>query len=316
LGLFSIFKKKEKPSKYKSGLHKSISQLSKLKDILTNNEINDTLFESLEELFISSDMGVDTTILFVEKIKEDVKNLNITKSDNIIELIVDNMFEMYLKGEILNSNLIYEKDMVNVYLFVGVNGAGKTTTIGKLASTFNAEGKKTMIIAADTFRAAAVDQLSIWAKRSNVFIYEKGMNVDPSSVIYSGLEFAKANQYDCVLIDTAGRLQTKVNLMNELNKMHNVINKVIPNSLKETLLVLDATTGQNGLSQAQVFKDSAYVSGIVLTKMDGSSKGGIVLSIRNTYNLPIKFIGIGEKIEDLLPFNIEDYIYGLFSEYI
>ncbi|MDX9691932.1 MAG: signal recognition particle-docking protein FtsY, partial [Acholeplasmataceae bacterium] len=252
---------------------------------------------------------------FIDELRKDVKDKEITDPNDLAEIIVDKMFEIYLKGELVQSDLNYDEGETNVYLFVGVNGVGKTTTIGKMAKQLKDEGKKVMMVAGDTFRAGAIDQLIEWGKRSNTFVYAKQAGSDPSSVIFDALEIAKKEKYDVVLCDTAGRLQTKVNLMAELSKMKRVIQKTLPNAPQETLLIIDATTGQNGMRQAEVFKEATDVSGIILTKLDGTAKGGIVLAIRHLYNLPIKYVGLGEKIDDLLLFDIEEYIYGLFKDF-
>ena len=202
-----------------------------------------------------------------------------------------------------------------VLLFVGVNGVGKTTTIGKLANKYKSEGKKVMLIAGDTFRAGAVEQLKIWADRTDSLFFGKE-NIDPAGVIYEGLEIAIKENVDIVLVDTAGRLQNKVNLMNELEKMNKVIGKLIPNAPQETLLIIDATTGQNGILQAESFKEITNITGIVLTKLDGTAKGGIVLAIKESVGIPVKFIGLGEGMDDLKSFDIEEYIYGLLKDMI
>ena len=220
---------------------------------------------------------------------------------------------IYVDGEVISSKLNISNGL-NVILFVGVNGVGKTTSIAKIASKLVKDNKKVLLIAGDTFRAGAVEQLKIWADRIGCMFYGSESK-DPSSVVYDGLELAKKENIDVVLIDTAGRLQNKVNLMNELEKINRVINNVTPNSLKETLLVIDASTGQNGIDQAKSFKEITNVTGLILTKMDGTAKGGIVLSIKKDTNIPVKFIGFGETADDLMPFDIEKYIYGLFKEF-
>jgi len=317
MGLFQkLFGKKPKNERYQLGLHKTKENLGNLKAILAKSEkIDDELFDSLEDIFIQADIGVDTVIYFISELKKDVINKKISDPNDLAEIIVDKMFEIYLKGELVQTDLNYMENEVNVYLFVGVNGVGKTTTIGKLAKQLKDEGKKVMMVAADTFRAGAISQLVEWGRRSNTFVFAKEAGSDPSSVIYDALEIAKKDHYDVVLCDTAGRLQTKINLMAELSKMKRVIQKALPNAPQETLLVIDATTGQNGMRQAEIFKESTDVSGIVLTKLDGTAKGGIVLAIRHLYNLPIKYVGLGEKIEDLVMFDIEQYIYGLFKDF-
>ena len=311
-----LFGRKPKNDKYEMGLHKTKERLGNLKEILAKSKtIDDDLFDELEDIFIQADMGVDTVLYFVNELREYVLNKNITDPSELAEVIVDKMFEIYLKGELVQSDLVYNEDEINVYLFVGVNGVGKTTTIGKLAKKLKDEGKKVLLVAGDTFRAGAIEQLSIWGERSKTEVFKKEEGSDPSSVIHDALVKAKTENFDVVLVDTAGRLQTKTNLMAELSKMRRVIEKNIPNAPHETLLVVDATTGQNGMRQAEVFKDATDVTGVILTKLDGTAKGGIVLAIRHGYNIPIKYVGLGEKIDDLVLFDIESYIYGLFKEF-
>lgn len=317
MGLFQkLFGKKPKSDRYQLGLHKTKENLGNLKAILAKSEkVDDELFDSLEDIFIQADIGIDTVIYFIAELKKDVENKKISDPKDLAEIIVDKMFEIYLKGELVQTDLIYNEHEVNVYLFVGVNGVGKTTSIGKLAKQLQDEGKKVMMVAGDTFRAGAISQLVEWGRRSKTFVFTKEAGSDPSSVIYDALDIAKKEHYDIVLCDTAGRLQTKVNLMAELSKMKRVIEKALPNAPQETLLVIDATTGQNGMKQAEVFKEATDVTGIILTKLDGTAKGGIVLAIRHLYDLPIKYVGLGEKIDDLVMFDIEQYIYGLFKDF-
>ncbi len=317
MGLFKrLFSRKPKNERYRLGLHKSKESLSSLKRILETSEtIDDELFDALEDLFIQADIGVDTVIDFIGMLRADVSNKEITDPNDLAEIIVDRMFEIYLKGEFVETDLVYEENKTNVYLFVGVNGVGKTTSIGKLAQTLKNEGKKVMLVAGDTFRAGAIEQLVLWGERSKTYVHTKPAGSDPSSVIYEALEIAKKDHYDVVLCDTAGRLQTKKNLMAELSKMHRVIERSLPGAPQETLLVIDATTGQNGMRQAEVFKEATRVTGVILTKLDGTAKGGIVLAIRHAYDLPIKYVGLGEKIDDLVVFDIEAYIYGLFRDF-
>lgn len=317
MGLFKrLFSRKPKNERYRLGLHKSKESLSSLKRILETSEtIDDELFDALEDLFIQADIGVDTVIDFIGMLREDVLKKEITDPNDLAEIIVDRMFEIYLKGEFVDTDLVYEENKTNVYLFVGVNGVGKTTSIGKLAKTLKDEGKKVMLVAGDTFRAGAIEQLVLWGERSKTYVHTKPAGSDPSSVIYEALEIAKRDHYDVVLCDTAGRLQTKKNLMAELSKMHRVIERSLPGAPQETLLVIDATTGQNGMRQADVFKEATRVTGVILTKLDGTAKGGIVLAIRHAYDLPIKYVGLGETIDDLVVFDIEAYIYGLFRDF-
>ncbi|MDR2828480.1 MAG: signal recognition particle-docking protein FtsY [Acholeplasmatales bacterium] len=317
MGLFSkLFKKKPKNEKYDLGLHKSRETLKTLKDVLDKTSvIDDNLFDSLEDIFISADIGLETVIYFINELKKEVLNKNITSPHLLSEIIVDKMFDIYLKNEVVSVDLKVSAKKPTVYLFIGVNGTGKTTSIAKIGYKLKEEGNKVLLVAADTFRAGAIEQLSVWASKAKIDIYTKPQQTDPSSVIYDSLLHAIKEKYDYVLIDTAGRLQTKVNLMAELNKMYRSIKKVLPDEPSETLLVIDATTGQNGINQASSFNEAASVTGIILTKLDGTAKGGIVLAIRHLYNIPIKMVGLGEKIDDLVYFDIEDYIYGLFKEF-
>ncbi|WP_162150714.1 signal recognition particle-docking protein FtsY [Acholeplasma equifetale] len=315
MGFFrKLFGLKPKNEKYQMGLHKSKTSFDNLKKLLDESDkIDEDLFDAIEDLLISADIGVDTVLYFTNALREEVKNQKFTDPKDLSELIVDKLFEVYLKGDLLDTTLRFDENKTNVYLFVGVNGVGKTTTIGKLARMYKDQGKKVLVIAGDTFRAGAIEQLQEWARRANVDFYAKDAGVDPSSVIHDGLIEAKNKKYDLVLVDTAGRLQNKTNLMNELAKMRRVIEKHFPDSPQETLLVIDATTGQNGMNQAHIFNETTQLTGIVLTKLDGTAKGGIVLAIRHLYNLPIKMVGLGEKIDDLVPFDIEQYIYNLFK---
>ncbi len=319
MGLFNIFKKKDKnkKEKYKLGLHKTREgALSNIKEILEKSDkIDDDLFDSLEETFIMADIGVDTVIDFIDGLKDEVKNKNMTSPLELQETIMDKMFEIYLNGEIVNANLNLNKDGLSVILFVGVNGVGKTTSIAKIANQYKKEGKKVLLAAGDTFRAGAIEQLSVWASRIGVDIVTKPAGSDPSSVMYDAITKAKAEGYDLLLCDTAGRLQNKVNLMNELSKMKRVLAQALPGAPHETLLVIDATTGQNGMNQAKAFKEATDVSGVILTKLDGTSKGGIVLAIRHELGIPIKYVGLGEGIDDLEIFDIEQYLYGLFADF-
>ncbi len=319
MGFFDLFRRKDKKKKekYKMGLHKTREgALSTLKDILSkSNKIDEDLFDELEEIFIMADIGVDTVIDFIDKLKSEVKTKGITNPVDLQEMIMDEMFEIYLNGEIVNANLNLKKEGLSVVLFVGVNGVGKTTSIAKIAYQYKKMGKKVLLAAGDTFRAGAVAQLDVWANRVGVDIVVKPDGSDPSAVMFDAVKKAKAEGYDLLLCDTAGRLQNKVNLMNELAKMKRVIQKEIPDAPHETLLVIDATTGQNGMSQAKAFKEATDVSGVILTKLDGTSKGGIVLAIRHELGIPIKYIGLGEGVEDLEVFDIEQYLYGLFADF-
>lgn len=301
--------------KYDKGLEKTrkefVSKLSLLG--IKYTKVDDEYFDELEEILINADVGVNTVVKFVDKLRKRVKEEKITDTKYLNEVIVDELFIIYVEGESLTDKIHMAEEGPTVLLFVGVNGVGKTTTIAKIAHKYIEEGKSVMMIAGDTFRAGAVDQLKEWANRTGASFYGKE-NTDPAGVVYDGLIKAKEEGVDLVLIDTAGRLQNKVNLMKELEKINKVIEKHIPNAPHETLLVIDATTGQNGISQAKSFKEITNITGIVLTKLDGTAKGGIVLAIKEEVNIPVKFIGLGEKMEDLKPFDIENYIYGLFKD--
>ena len=320
MGLFDIFKsktKKEEAKKYRIGMEKTRKgAFHRLAKLFSHAQINEDLFDELEEIFVMADIGVETVISFVDELKADVRMKNIQDAKELQPLIVDKMFDIYLKGEILRNNLEMNPDGLSVYLFVGVNGVGKTTTIAKIAHKLIQEKKKVLIAAGDTFRAGATEQLTVWGNRLGVDVIKGRENTDPSSVIFDAIQTAKTQKVDVLLCDTAGRLQTKVNLMKELEKIKRVIAREVENGPQETLLVIDATTGQNGLNQAKAFAEATDVSGIVLTKLDGTAKGGIVLAIREKYNIPIKFVGLGERLEDLEYFDIEKYVYGLFAEII
>lgn len=322
MGLFknikNIFKKENEKEVevYAKGLEKSREGLvSKLVSLTRkHNKIDEEYFEDLEDILIMADIGVNTVMNFIERLKKRVKSENITSPEELKEIIVDELFIIYVDNDIISSKVnIVDKGMT-VLLFVGVNGTGKTTTIGKLSKKMQEEGKKVMMIAADTFRAGAIEQLREWSKRVGCSFYAKEEGSDPASVVYEGLEKAKSEGCDIVLIDTAGRLQNKVNLMNELEKVNKVINNIIPGAPHETFLVVDATTGQNGISQAKKFKEITNITGIILSKMDGTAKGGIVLAIKEEIGIPVKYIGLGEGIDDLQKFDIEKYIYGLFKD--
>ncbi len=321
MGLFdkfkSVFKKEDKKDIeiYDQGLEKTRKEFVNELNLLgiKYTKVSDEYFEELESLLIKADIGVNTVFEFVERLKKRVKHENITDTEFLKEVIVDELFMIYVEGENITDKINMSQDGPTVLLFVGVNGVGKTTTIGKLANKYIKEGKKVMLIAGDTFRAGAVEQLKIWADRTNSLFFGKE-NIDPAGVVYEGLEIAKKENADIVLIDTAGRLQNKVNLMNELEKINKVIGKIIPNAPHETLLIIDATTGQNGILQAESFKSITNITGIVLTKLDGTAKGGIVLAIKECVGIPVKFIGLGEGLDDLKSFDIEEYIYGLFKD--
>lgn len=251
---------------------------------------------------------------FIDRLKERVKHEKIEDTEYLKEIIVDELFIIYVNDEVITSKINFANEGPTIILFVGVNGVGKTTTIAKIADKLKNEGKKVMLVAGDTFRAGATKQLEEWANKVGTSFTGRSEGADPASVVYDGLEKAKEESIDVVLIDTAGRLQNKTNLMKELEKINKVIGKIIPGAPHETLLVIDATTGQNGISQAIAFKEITNITGIVLTKLDGTAKGGIVLAIKEKVGIPVKYIGLGEKKEDLQPFDIEKYIYGLFKD--
>ena len=306
---------KESLETYDKGLKKTrdefVSKLSLLG--IKYTKVNEEYFEELENLLIMADIGVNTVFKFMDAIRDRVKKENIIDTKYLQEVIVDELFIIYVNNESLSDKIMMAEKGPTVILMVGVNGVGKTTTIAKLAYRYRQEGKRVMMIAADTFRAGAVAQLEEWAKKTDSLFFGKE-NTDPSGVIFDGLEIAKKENVDIVFIDTAGRLQNKVNLMKELEKMNKVIGRIIPGAPHETLLVIDATTGQNGIVQAESFKEITNITGIVLTKLDGTAKGGIVLAIKETVGIPVKFIGLGEKMTDLQVFDIESYIYGLFKD--
>lgn len=308
----------EKTVKYKKALTKSRESFTKKiqKFIARNREINEEFFDELEELLITSDMGVTYVMNLVERLKTESKIQKATSPEEINEILFETMFGDYVDGQDDVAELKLENGL-NVILVIGVNGVGKTTTIGKLTKRFKDQGKKVTLAAADTFRAGAVAQLGVWAERTGVAIAtpEKAEQ-DPASVVYQGVHKAKANGSEILIVDTAGRLQNKKNLMAELGKINKIIVRETGKEPAETLLVLDATTGQSGVMQAEGFREVTKLTGIVLTKMDSSSKGGVILSIKQMFDIPVKFIGLGEALEDLEPFNINEYIYGLTSELI
>ena len=322
MGLFDKIKKafsgkveQEKVENYDKGLEKSrkefVSQLSNLSKKYKN--ISDDYFEELENILIMADIGINTVMTFVDRLKDRVKKEKITYSNILKEIIVDELFVMYVGNNIIDSKIHFSEEGPTVILFVGVNGVGKTTTIGKIGAMYKNKGKKVLMVAGDTFRAGAREQLELWGERTGIRVISNPSS-DPGAVMYDALEIAKNEEYDLVLVDTAGRLQNKSNLMDELAKINRVIKKIIPEAPHETLLVIDATTGQNGISQAKAFKEITNITGIVLTKLDGTAKGGIVLAIKEEVNIPVKYVGLGEKVEQLEAFDIEKYIYGLFKD--
>ena len=325
MGLFDKFKKvfskkeenKEDVEIYEKGLEKTRKEFVNELNVLGHKytKVSDEYFDELESILIMADIGVNTVMDFLDRLKTRVKKEHITDTKYLQEVIVDELFIIYVSGESLSDKINMNSFGPTVILMVGVNGVGKTTTIAKLAYKYKKEGKSIMMIAGDTFRAGAVPQLKEWAEKTGSLFYGKE-NTDPAGVIYDGLKKAKEENIDIVLVDTAGRLQNKVNLMKELEKINKVIGTHVEGAPQETLLVIDASTGQNGILQAESFKEITNITGIVLTKLDGTAKGGIVLAIKESVNIPVKFIGLGEKMEDLKPFDIENYIYGLFKDMI
>jgi len=301
--------------KFKEGLSKTRNNFSeKVNDLVSRyRKIDEDFFEELEEILIGADVGFETVMELIDELKNEVKRKNIQDPKEVQDVISEKLVAIYQNGEDESSTINMQADGLTVILFVGVNGVGKTTTIGKLAHKFKEEGKKVLLAAGDTFRAGAIEQLEVWGDRVGVDVIKHTEGSDPAAVMFDAVQAAKSRQADILLCDTAGRLQNKVNLMKELEKVKRVIEREVPGAPHEVLLVLDATTGQNALVQAKTFKETTNVSGIVLTKLDGTAKGGIVLAIRNELHIPVKFVGLGEKMDDLQSFDPERYVYGLFS---
>lgn len=309
----------ETAEKYEKGLEKTRKSFSeKMNELFSNfRKVDEDFFDQLEEILIGADVGFDITMEITDSLRQEVKLKNAKNQNEVQQVIIEKMVDIYEKTEEEKEIAPQlNQDGMTVILFVGVNGVGKTTTIAKLAHRYVSEGKKVLLAAGDTFRAGAIEQLQVWGERVNAEVVTGREGGDPASVAYDAVRRAKEEKADILLIDTAGRLQNKLNLMKELEKMKRVIQKVIPEAPHEVLLVLDATTGQNALIQARQFKETTNVTGIVLTKLDGTAKGGIVLAIRNELGIPVKYVGLGESMDDLRLFNSEDYIYGLFSELI
>ena len=320
MGLFKFLKDKfskksdEQTETYVSGMSKSRENFASKLDELSKRykEVNQDYFESLEEILIEADVGVSLAIRIIEETIDESKAQNIKDPKQINELLVDKMFLGYAtKGGNITNEIEFVKDGPTVLLVAGVNGVGKTTSIAKLAYRYIHQGKKVMLCAADTFRAGATEQLSVWASRLDCPIVVGKPESDPASVAFEGAKEAKKQGIDLLIVDTAGRLQNKINLMNELAKISRVISKEIPDAPHEAFLIIDATTGQNGVVQAKQFLDCIKLTGIVITKMDGTSKGGIILAIRDELGIPVRFIGLGEKMTDLEEFDLDKYLYGL-----
>lgn len=301
---FNIFKK------FNFGLKKTRDSMSGAIDavISENEDITDQLYDDLEEILIMGDVGMNTSAEICEKLRDYVSKKHLKKSSQVKGAIKEIVAEMLEGGE--DMGLV---TMPSVILVIGVNGVGKTTTIGKMAAMYKAEGKKVILGAADTFRAAAIDQLEVWANRAGVEIVKHQEGADPAAVVYDTIQAGKARDADIIICDTAGRLHNKKNLMDELAKIYRIIDKELPYNDRESLLVLDATTGQNAVNQARDFKNVCEITGIVLTKLDGTAKGGVVLAIKNDLKVPVKFVGVGEQIDDLQPFNPLAFAQGLFD---
>lgn len=304
-------------NKYKEGMTKTRSTFSsRFNDLIARyRTVDEDFFEELEEILIMADVGVTTVMDLVEELKMEVKRQNIKDTKGMTDVISEKLIDVYYgedDEEIEKINLS-DSDLT-VILVVGVNGVGKTTSIGKLAYKFKQEGQKVMLAAGDTFRAGAIEQLEVWGERADVEVIKQEEGSDPAAVIFDGIKAAKSRGADILICDTAGRLQNKVNLMKELEKINRVIEREVPGAPQEVLLVLDATTGQNALSQAKVFSEAANVSGVVLTKLDGTAKGGIVVAIRSELNIPVKLVGLGEQVEDLQQFDAHAFVYGLFAD--
>lgn len=300
----------ESKSKIREGLRKTKDGfVSKLEEIINSfTKIDEDFFEELEETLILSDIGAQTSAEICEELRARVKKTGTTEPAEVKQLLKDIISEVLTGG-----NDLHLDSKPAVIMVIGVNGAGKTTTIGKMAAKFKGNGKKVIVAAADTFRAAAIDQLAVWTERAGVEIVKHSEGSDPAAVVFDAISAAKARGADIVLCDTAGRLHNKKNLMEELKKIARIVNRELPDACVETLLVLDATTGQNAVNQARLFNESADITGIVLTKLDGTAKGGIIIPIKNELNLPVKLVGVGEKIDDLQPFIPEAYVDALFE---
>lgn len=316
MGFFSFFTKERKETLNKGLETTKTSFFSKLtKSIAGKSSIDDEVLDNLEEILVTSDVGVETTLKIIDRIQKRVSKDKYLGTSELNRLLKEEISELMAEK---NTNLANDFDLPNdkrpyVIMVVGVNGVGKTTTIGKLAHQYKQKGYSVVLGASDTFRAAAVDQLGIWAQRVDVPIVSHGMNADPAAVAFDTVTSAVAKKHDVVIIDTAGRLHNKINLMNELSKIKNVMKKVIPDAPHEILLVLDASTGQNAIEQAKQFTAATEVNALALTKLDGTAKGGVVIGISDQFNIPVKYIGVGEKIDDLQIFNREEFVDSLFN---
>lgn len=320
MGLFDIFKKKGDAAVVEQGLEKSregfFGKLARA--VAGKSKVDDELLDQLEEMLLSSDVGVDTTVRIIERIEKRIARDKYVNTSELDMILRDEIIALLQEGDSTQSQdgFMFEKQGEDpfVVMVVGVNGVGKTTTIGKLASRLGVAGKRVYIGAADTFRAAAIDQLEVWADRANAKIIKQQMGSDPASVAYDTLSAAKAASADVVLIDTAGRLHNKVGLMNELSKIRNVMQKVVPGAPHEVLLVLDGSTGQNAFEQARQFSAATEVTALAVTKLDGTAKGGVVIGISDTMRIPVRYIGVGERVEDLQIFDKQIFVESLFSK--
>jgi fused signal recognition particle receptor len=317
MGLFSFFSKEKKESLDKGLFVTKQSFFSKLANaIMFKATVDDEVLENLEEILLTSDVGVDTALKIIERIKKRVAKHSSVQTSQLNEILREEIADLLVSNGMEDKADFSVPENKNPYVImvVGVNGVGKTTTIGKLAHQFKKSGKSVIIGAADTFRAAAVDQIKIWGERTGVPIVSQGMNADPASVAFDTLSSAVAKNADIVIIDTAGRLHNKVNLMNELTKIKNVMRKIIPDAPHEILLVLDASTGQNAIEQCKQFTAATDVNALALTKLDGTAKGGVVIGISDSFKIPVKYIGVGEKMEDLQVFNKHEFVDSLFKQ--
>ncbi|AJS59262.1 signal recognition particle-docking protein FtsY [Paenibacillus sp. IHBB 10380] len=298
---------------FRDGLEKTRKGfVEKVSDLMIRRKkIDEEFYEELEEILIGADVGINTVMKLIDELRAEVKKQKIENAMELQPILSQKLMEL-LRGD--NDNeMNVNKDGITVILFVGVNGVGKTTTIGKMAHRFKQEGKKVVLAAGDTFRAGAIEQLEVWGQRAGVDVIKQQAGSDPAAVMFDAVQAAKQRQADVLICDTAGRLQNKSNLMDELNKIFRVIQREIPGAPHEVLMVLDATTGQNALSQAKLFGEKSGVTGLVLTKLDGTAKGGIVVAIRQELNIPVKWVGLGEKMEDLQPFDSEQFVHALFA---
>lgn len=312
----AIFQKSEEVTqKFTDGLTKTRDALVEKVEALVRRykKLDESFFEELEEILIAADVGVSTVMELIDELRVEAKKHKIENALDLQPILSEKLVGLLKNDEKQDVSLNVKEGRMNVILYVGVNGVGKTTTIGKMAHMFKQQGKKVLLAAGDTFRAAAIEQLEVWGQRVGVDVVKKDQGSDPAAVVFDAVQEAKSRGVDILLVDTAGRLQNKQHLMDELNKVYRVLQREIPDAPHEVLLVLDATTGQNALSQAKTFGTSAGVSGLVLTKLDGTAKGGIVIAIRNELNIPVKYVGLGEKMDDLQPFDAEQFVHALFA---